>query len=195
MDALQKLLDFTGYLRSQRILFLIGQNSHDAITLSFGIFGSRFCLDFKEDRVGARRYCGTEDLCENLGTVHAMVDALAAASRPPAPVGAVRNVGADGVTVPSCGMRRLLDFTANLRAKGIHHSFEQHSSEAIEVSFMAQRKRVEVEFSVDGVLYSEFDLQATNVFDEASIRSEIEVFTRHYHPAMRMRREWEHAAE
>lgn len=195
MDGLQRLIEFGVYLRSQRMLFLIGQNSEDAITLSFGTFGNRFCLDFFEDRVCCRRYGGTEDLNENLNPVHAMVETLAQASRPRTPIGAVRGVGADGGRVYSAGMRRLLDFTASLRANGIHHSFEQHSCEAIEVSFTAQGKRVEVEFSVEGVLYSEFDAQATSIFDEAAIRREIEIFTRPYHPAARMRKERVHAAE
>jgi hypothetical protein len=193
MDGLQKLIEFAVYLRSQRMPFLIGQNSHDAITLSFGTFGNRFCLDFYEDRVGCRRYGGTEDLSEDLNPVHAMVEALAAASRPSARLGTVRGVVADGAGIRSGGMRRLLDFTASLRANGIHHAFEQHSPEAIEVSFVAQGKRVEVEFSVEGVLCSEFDAQAASVFDEDAIRREIEVFTRPYPPAMRMRKEREHA--
>jgi hypothetical protein len=194
MDGLQRLLEFADYLRSQRMQFLIWQDRADAVTLSFGTFGNRFSLDFHEEHVACRRYGGTERLSTDLAAVMDMVGgrvsaagaALERRERDLLPVVPASQAG---------GMRRLLGFTANLRENGIHHSIEQHSPEALEVSFTAEGIRVEVEFSVDGAMYSEFEGQATELFDEAAVRREVEVFTRPFAPARRMRKEREHAAE
>lgn len=192
MDGLQRLLGFTDYLRSQRLLFHVGQEGPDAITVSFGTFGDRFSLDFHEAHVECRRYGAVREAKLDLQEVHGMIDA---GSGPPASSPMISQNEECNMPAPTSGMRRLLDFTANLRARGVVHTIEQQSCDAIEVSFTVQGKRVEVEFSPDQALCNVFEAEPPSAFDETVVRREVEVFTRPYHPAMRMRREWRHAGE
>jgi len=192
MDGLQRLLDFTHYLRSQRLLFHVGQESCDAITVSFGTFGDRFSLDFHENDVKCRRYGSMREANPGLHEIHDVIAEGGGSSLWPARVFAP---GERDLSPLTGGMRRLLDFTEHLRARGIVHTIEQQSCDALEVSFSAQGKRIEVEFSPDHVHYSVFRAEPASAFDEDAVRREVEVFTRPYHPAMRMRREWQHAGE
>jgi|GEM_PF-3888934 hypothetical protein len=176
MDGLQRLLDFAEYLRSQRMPFLLEQLKEDAVTVSFGTFGNRFRLDFHEDRVSIDWYKGNEELIANLRAIQGLIDAEAGAGDRTARV--VEPGDNCAPQQPSAGMRRLLDFTAGLRRRGIAYGIEQQACDSVEVSFIAQGKRLEVEFFADGVLCSCFEGQTGIPFDMAVIQEEVESFNR-----------------
>lgn len=196
-DGLQRLLDFANYLRCQRLLFHISQESCDAITVSFGTFADRFSLDFFEQSVSCRRYRAMQASNLELREIQGIVDAGSIDARSDTAVwpSLGRVIDVEEATPRPGGMRRLLEFTAHLRARGVVHTIEQQSCDALEVSFSVEGKRIEVEFSPDQVLCSVFCAEPPCAFDEAALRREVEVFTRPYHPAMRMRGEMLHASE
>ena len=208
MDGLQRLLDFTHYLRAQRLLFHIREERPDAITVSFGTFGVRFCLDFHEHGIDCRRYCGMRDAHHELREIDALIDGLIdAESRVKSVTESDGGEGAPGwratptqagghdVALRAGGIRHLLDFTAHLRRRRIGYTIEQQSCDALEVGFSVHGKRIEVEFSPDRASCNVFVAEPPSAFDEEAVRREVEVFTRPYHPAMRMRQEWLHAGE
>ena len=180
MDGLQRLLDFADYLRSQRMPFLLQQIKDDAVTLTFGTFGNRFRLDFHEDRVSLDWYKGNEDVVGNLRAIEGLIDAETGGSAPL--MAAVESDEHPAPAKPSAGMRRLLDFTAGLRRCGIAYCIEQQSCDSIEVGFIAQGKKLEVEFFADGVLCSCFEGRSGIPFDLSLIQQEIETFNRPFAP-------------
>jgi len=194
MDGLQRLLAFADYLRSQRMPFLFGQTSEDAITLSFGTFGNRFSLDFYEDHVLCHRFRGTEQLRADLSEVHAIIDARVPDFRS-IPISAMTGADAGQANAARSGLRRILGFTSRLRAKGIEHAIEQYTSGVLEVSFTIGGRRFEVEFSADDVLYSVFDVHVRSLLDEAAIRQDVEVHARPYQQSIQVRRARVQAAE
>jgi hypothetical protein len=76
-------------------------------------------------------------------------------------------------------MHRLLAFTQRLRRNGIPYTIEQHSCDALEVSFSVAARRIEVEFSVRETCYSVFEQEGI-IFDAQAIRGEVERFERPY---------------
>jgi len=180
MDGLLRLLEFADYLRARRMPFLLQQIKDDAVTLTIGTFGNRFQIDFFEDRASLDWYKGDEEASGNLRAIQGLIDAAAGAD--PAPAHALEPADHPVSQQPPGGMRRLLELTARLRRSGIAYAIEQQSGDSIEVSFIAQGRRLEVEFFADGVLCSHFAGRTGIPFDLALIQEEIEGFNRPFLP-------------